>query len=148
MTMTTLALLAALLGADANDDARAKLQGTWVVESFVVQGQRIDEMAGSKIEFNGDKMIHTVGNKSSVGKFVLDVQKAPPRIDIITKGPTGGDSTSLGIFEVAEDALRIAGGVNSVEVGPQGQVLEKLAARPAKFDPQDCLLIVLKREEQ
>lgn len=147
MTVFALALVAAALTADPN--AAQQLQGVWEVQSFIAEGQRIDEMVGSTIEFAaGGKLIHRIGKQANEGRYVLNAAQEPMHLDMITKGPGGRESKSLGIFEIADDVLRIAGGVNTVDVSADGKVSEKLAERPTAFDPGKSLVITLKRVKE
>jgi uncharacterized protein (TIGR03067 family) len=149
MTVFALALVAASFAADPNAAAQQQLQGVWEVQSFIAEGQRIDEMVGSTIEFAaGGKLIHRVGKQANEGRYVLNAAQDPQHLDMITKGPGGRESKSLGIFEIADDVLRIAGGVNTVDVSADGKVSEKLAGRPAEFDPGKSLVITLKRVKE
>ena len=109
-----IAVLALLVRADKSIDGPAveelnKLQGTWNFVSFELDGVKLPEamLSGSKIIINGDTFKSITGGVTYLGTIRLDVAKNPKTIDLIfTEGPEKGN-TSLGIYEVAGDDLKI-----------------------------------------
>ena len=107
-----LALAAGLLVAAAPDDAKndlKKLDGTWVLASGENDGKKIsaDTLKTGQLTIDGDKHTVKVGDTTYKGTHKLDPTAKPKTIDIT---PTNGDNkgkTSLGIYDLDGDTLKI-----------------------------------------
>jgi len=146
-------LVFSLLGATEPPDKtevksdREKLQGTWTVVKYEVQGKEVPEGADAKqfqqdlkagkfaITFTGDEMTLKSGDNSRKGTFKLDAGQAPKWLDFTTPLLMGLDGiTEPGIYALEGDTLKICIG-------------EK---RPTKFETsKDArgMLLLLKREK-
>ena len=107
--------LAALASGSASQNASTtvdeldKLQGTWTFVSLEVEGAKLPEamLNGSKIIIKGDSFKSISAGITYEGIFKIDVSKTPKTLDLIfTDGPEKG-RTSLGIFDLVGDNLRI-----------------------------------------
>ncbi len=116
-----------------------KLEGEWVIESYIQGGQ--DHSA----TFGGGKMTRTIsGNRwttSSIGQvtqytFRIDPTKKPKTIDITMAGDGTQKQTFLCIYEVEGDTLKLC----------QAQAGQN---RPAKFEATNGndILTVAKRKK-
>jgi len=86
-----------------------KLQGTWIFVSLEVEGARLPDamLSGSKIIIKGDNFTSISAGVTYEGKMKIDLSKTPKTLDLIfTDGPDTG-RTSLGIYDLAGDSLRI-----------------------------------------
>jgi len=93
-----------------------QLQGTWVFDSLEVEGQKLPDpmYRGSTLEIEGDVFITRALEATYEGKLQLKPKTAPKTIDMIfTGGPEKG-KTSLGIYEVDGDTLKICLGFTGV----------------------------------
>jgi uncharacterized protein (TIGR03067 family) len=136
----TLPTAAFLLGAaGAKDDARGdheKLQGTWKVASAEDSGRKAPDEAvkNLKLVITKDKITYEFGGKTTKWSFKLDATKKPKWIDL-----TEGDRTTLGIYELEGDNLKIC--------LPEGRKGERSMAFESKPDSVNDILIILKREK-
>jgi len=124
-----------------------KLQGTWTIVKYEVQGKEVPEGANAKqfqqelkagkftITFTGDEMIFKSGDNSRKGTYKLDAAQTPKWLDLTTPLLMGLDGiTEPGIYALEGDTLKICIG-------------EK---RPTKFETsKDArgMLLLLKREK-
>jgi uncharacterized protein (TIGR03067 family) len=144
MSWTLLTLVACLLAADAKDgpvEAMAKeLQGTWVVESFLVEGMEVEAMHGTKMIFEGVRMTFHIQQEPKTSTIEVDASQSPAHIDTINKGSDGVEHRSLGIFEIKDDKLRIC---STRSPSVEGKGLN--SKRPTAIDPKQGVVAVLKR---
>ena len=130
-----------LLAADSKDEdiqkEIKKLNGTWVVTSFTMDGNKVpeDDVAKFKLVLEGKKYtLKQEDNVVSKGTTKIDPSKKPKTIDISPEGD-GEGSTWPGIYEIDGDSYKVcynAGGKD----------------RPAKFAAESGSgfnLIVFKR---
>jgi uncharacterized protein (TIGR03067 family) len=112
---TVLVLTAGLLLAagDGNEDPQdmeyARLEGTWQVVSLEVDGMKIpkETIKESKLIIKGKQFTMKEKIATYRGTFIIDPAKKPNTIDIkFTEGPEKGN-TSLGIYELDGDDLRL-----------------------------------------
>jgi uncharacterized protein (TIGR03067 family) len=90
-------------------DALEKLQGTWTFVALEVEGAKLPEamLIGSNIIIKGDTFKSISAGITYEGTIKIDVSKTPKTLDLIfTDGPEKG-TTSLGIYELVGDNLRI-----------------------------------------
>jgi uncharacterized protein (TIGR03067 family) len=121
-----IALVVAGIGqATATDED--KLQGTWIVESLEMNGEKMPEKElkeatkeGLSLIFQGDKMIfQEPGRRSSVPQrevFTLDPKASPRTIDAYSK--PNPKLVKKGIYEVDGDRLKLAFNKESPEKRP------------------------------
>jgi uncharacterized protein (TIGR03067 family) len=86
-----------------------KLQGTWNFVSLEVEGAKLPEamLSGSKIIIKGENFKSISAGITYEGKIQIDLSKMPNTLDLIfTDGPEKG-RTSLGIYELDGENLRI-----------------------------------------
>lgn len=117
--MTVLGILVlAVMGASgddtANEDAikkdRKRIEGTWKIVSFVINGNSSTDDAGKMIVVNGADgswNLTVDGQEIVQGTTTIDPSRKPKTIDIT---PTTGDDKGkiyLGIYEVADDTRKL-----------------------------------------
>ena len=86
-----------------------RLQGTWNFLSLEVEGAKLPDamLSGSKIIIKGDNFQSISAGVTYEGKIKIDPSKTPRALDLIfTDGPEKG-RTSLGIYDLTGDDLRI-----------------------------------------
>jgi uncharacterized protein (TIGR03067 family) len=142
-----------LVAADAPDEAvkkeKEKLKGTWVVESFQVGGMKLDKLKGMTYRFDGDKLfIKAPGQKEVEGAYRIDPSKDPKQLDIVTPRSDGGKATSLAVYALDGDELKVCSGLTTTTTDAKGKAVGKTGDRPARFDAKLGGLIVLKREKK
>ncbi len=125
--------------AGAEDDAKGdaeKVQGTWKVVSAEDSGRKApDEVTKNlKLVVTKDKITYTFGDKTTNWSYKLDATKKLKWIDL-----TEGDRTTLGIYELDGDNLKIC--------FPEGRKGERSTAFESKPDSVNDVLINLKREK-
>ena len=129
-----------LLGAaGANDDAKGdheKIQGTWKVVSAEDSGGKAPDEAikNLKLVVTKDKITYKFGDKPTEWSYKLEATKKPKWIDL-----TEGDQTTLGIYELEGDNLKIC--------FPEGRKGERSTAFESKPNSVNDILIILKREK-
>jgi uncharacterized protein (TIGR03067 family) len=114
----------------AEDAARdlEKLQGSWTIVSYTVDGKPTPDegLRGIRLEVKGNRSRFTLAGKTSQGTYHLDASKKPRELDItlVDEGPDKG-KRKLGIYEIDGDRLRIC-------LGPLGsdQRPKEFASRP------------------
>jgi uncharacterized protein (TIGR03067 family) len=119
---------------DLDDDARA-LQGAWVSVSFEGNGSVKDSRTVT-LNFEGERLLMKVDDKSFKLAYGLDVDSEPKRLDMITMQGGIEVSRNHGIYKLEGDRLTICHG------GPVRP--EKFEIRTDKFAVDT--LIVLKRK--
>jgi len=90
-----------------------RLQGNWNFVSLEVEGMKLPAQMfkGAKIIIKGDTFTSITGEATYSGTIKVDVTKQPKTIDLIfTEGPEKG-RTSLGIYELDGDSLKICLGL-------------------------------------
>jgi uncharacterized protein (TIGR03067 family) len=124
--------------ADAAGSDRAKLQGTWKLESLEVQGKSVTmrELTEARLVVKGDCYRFQLGKTKLELTYRLDPAKQPKAIDLtIAAGPNKG-KTFRGIYELDGDTFKIC---RHAEAGKE---------RPAAFvtaKDSDVLIVVWKR---
>jgi uncharacterized protein (TIGR03067 family) len=116
MTSYALLVLAAGLSLAADDNKKGpmdrdygKLEGTWKVVSLEVGGMKIppEAIKNSRLIIKGKEFTMKEMIATYRGNFVIDSSKKPKTIDIkFTGGPEKGN-TSLGIYELNGDELKL-----------------------------------------
>jgi uncharacterized protein (TIGR03067 family) len=110
-----------LTAGDGNQEPRdmdyAKFEGTWQVVSLEVDGMKIPQetIKESKLIIKGKEF--TMKEKIAIykGTFSIEPSKKPKTIDIkFTEGPEKGN-TSLGIYEIDGDDLKLCLSVTAKE---------------------------------
>jgi len=114
--MTPILIILTLLvfgyGGQQNDrpsDDLEKLQGTWVFLALEVEGAKLPDamLGGSKIIIRGDNFTSISAGVTYEGKIKIDRHATPKTLDLIfTDGPDKG-RTSLGIYDLDGDKLKI-----------------------------------------
>jgi uncharacterized protein (TIGR03067 family) len=87
---------------DAGKKELDKLQGTWKVATFDVDGKPAPQadVKDARFQIKGDKYTFKSADYSEEGNLKLDPAKAPPTIDLnITEGEDKG-KTQLGIYKI------------------------------------------------
>jgi uncharacterized protein (TIGR03067 family) len=124
--------------ADDKKTDKDKLQGTWVVTSVTIGGNKIDipKELGSTFTFKGDKMTahDPEKKKDEEGTFKIDEKKK----EIDLTGPSDKDPKVLetvpGLYSIDGDTLKMCFPIK----GPKGD-------RPKGFDDKECVVSELKR---
>jgi uncharacterized protein (TIGR03067 family) len=86
-----------------------KCQGTWVMDSLVVEGKDIPQanLKKTKLTIKGDKYTFVNVDVTNKGVYKVDPTKKPMTLDIVVaEGPDKGKTLS-GIYEVDGDSLKI-----------------------------------------
>jgi uncharacterized protein (TIGR03067 family) len=96
------------------DDAKKdvdQLQGTWKMESFVLDGKPVEKMKGATRTIDGEKLTITIGKDVyRKATFKIDSTKSPKWMDLsYTEGPDKG-KTRLGIYTLEGDTQKICYG--------------------------------------
>jgi uncharacterized protein (TIGR03067 family) len=109
-------VLAAGLSVAADDSKKeslemdyAKLEGTWRVVSLEVEGVKIPEetIKDSRLIIKGKEFTMKEKIATYRGSLIIDPSKKPTTIDLkFTEGPEKGN-TSLGIYELEGDDLKL-----------------------------------------
>ena len=101
----------------ALDMEYAKLEGTWQVVSLEVDGMMIpkETIKNSKLIIKSKEFTMKENIATYKGTFSIDPSKKPKTIDIkFTEGPENGN-TSLGIYELDGDDLKLCLSVTTKE---------------------------------
>src|SRR4051812_41363706 len=104
--LTAILSLAPARAGEATGDLR-KMQGDWVVESYLDDGKEraVAARKGLRLSVKGDRSIPKVGTTTLTGTYALDESKKPRAIDItLTGGPDKGKK-KLGIYAFKGDLL-------------------------------------------
>lgn len=105
-------LLAAVLGDENKNQENKKLEGTWSVTSVVRNRNELpaEQLKDLQTIFRDGRVAFKHGDTIlSEGTFQLDPDKMPRTIDLTTKDTNGKESTTLAIYDLTEDNLRICG---------------------------------------
>ncbi len=124
--------------ADDKKPDKDKLQGTWVLTSFSLEGKTVEALKDKEtlFTFKGDKVtMHDPDKKKDEeGSFKIDEKKK----EIDLTGPSEKDpkvnETTSAIYSLDGDTLKL--GLSSK--GPKGD-------RPKGFDDKECMIYTLKR---
>ena len=106
-------LVVAALPAEDDDGDKAKLKGTWNIVSFEIDGkkQRTDEELKKflvTIDADGKITVDLDGKTIVESTSKIDPTKTPKTLDqTFTKGGGGAGKTSLWIYELKDDTLKI-----------------------------------------
>ena len=110
-----------LTAGDGNQEPRdmdyAKFEGTWQVVSLEVDGMKIPQetIKNSKLIIKSKEFTMKENIATYKGTFSIDPSKKPKTIDIkFTEGPEKGN-TSLGIYEIDGDDLKLCLSVTAKE---------------------------------
>jgi uncharacterized protein (TIGR03067 family) len=105
-------LLTAVCGNEGTRQEGKVLEGRWSVKSVVrnrndLPAERLKDL---QAVFQDRRFMFQQGEKQlSKGTFRLDPSKTPRTIDLLTIDADGTEKTTLAIYELTEDALRICG---------------------------------------
>lgn len=120
---------------DPNKIDLDKLQGTWTVESGVLDGNPIEQFKGLKLIFSG-ATVTLVGQEERPLTVKLNAEKTPREIDVV-KGTDNGakaEPALVGIYKLDGDKFKVT------------LASEK---RPKKFhEKNDTMLLTFKREKK
>jgi uncharacterized protein (TIGR03067 family) len=137
LVIPALMLLAPPIG--AADDAKKvleKMQGDWAVVSIEDDGANLPEAEAAKysITIKDDKFVINGPDKKESMTIKLDPTKKPAEIDLLHDDPQKKGMKVLGIYELGDGALKIAG-------------RDKGDMRPTEFkSSKDVSVVVLKRK--
>lgn len=96
-------LLAGSLVAAAETDFE-KLQGKWIIESFLYNGNPVERMTEGIRQFKDDKYTLAPKNSDGIeGTFKLDPEKKPKEIDMVV-----GGRMLKGIYDLEGDTLKVS----------------------------------------
>lgn len=105
--LSTTCLVAYVLAGD--DQEFKKLNGTWLIVSGEMRGEKLPAEAFGKLELilkDGTYTVHAKG-KADIGTCRVDPKKKPKELDLIgTDGPNKG-RTMLCIYELKDDTLTV-----------------------------------------
>jgi uncharacterized protein (TIGR03067 family) len=111
-------LLAAAHGNENTIQQSKKLEGSWSVTSAVRNRNELpaERLANVQAIFRDGRFAFTQGDKAlTEGTFQIDPAKTPRTIDLTTIDANGNEKTTLAIYDLAEDMLRICGAQPGVE---------------------------------
>jgi uncharacterized protein (TIGR03067 family) len=123
---------------DAKKDTD-KLQGTWVVQSLERGGQADPNSKGDTLTIQGDKFTVKMKNGEMKGTIKFDPDKTPKQLQFMVTEGQGQAGTSLGIYALEGDELKLCLG----QIGGT----ERPKALASK-EGENHLFIVLKRGKQ
>ena len=95
------------------DSARAEegddLTGEWEVVAFLAEGQEFPKGKSpiAKLVFDNKKLTMTGEQKAKEFSYKLDAAKKPKHIDLIALSGPFKDKTSLAIYELSGDTLKL-----------------------------------------
>ena len=120
-----------LIAADEGKDKAAKegtkLEGSWTITSVVRNDNPLpeDRLKDARIVFQGKTFTHKQGEKTlAKGTFRLDPGEKLGVIDLVVTDGEEKEETTLGIYELEGDVLRICGARPGQE-------------RPTEFETRD-----------
>jgi uncharacterized protein (TIGR03067 family) len=125
------------IAAPGPKDAKAdppKIEGNWVLESYVLGGKEVDREKGVVFKFADGRL--TVGTEPEM-TYLLDPKADPPRVDLFAG--KGKQKSILGIYKFKGETLVICFPHNGD------------AGRPTKFESPDgtnIVLLTLNREKK
>lgn len=120
-TLAALMLLAAPLAADDAADLKA-LAGTWIAESFEIEGADMTEnFKNLTLTIDGKNYTVTVGELKDVGTLKIDSSKTPKTMDVTGTEGTNKGRTYVCIYELKDGKLTICYSMDDKN-------------RPAKFE--------------
>lgn len=101
-----------LLGKRTKQKDWQRLQGTWKVMDFVVNGQVMDREVSNKITFlfHGDKLTTSTPSELGTGReysFKIDPSTNPKVIDLTILKGAFKDQTTPAIYELNSDELKL-----------------------------------------
>lgn len=122
MSLFVLLVVAVPLPEDKKpDDDKAKLQGTWTVVAFEIDGKASELSSVSSITIAGDKLtVVSVKNDlkdAGPATFKLDATKKPPQFDVI---PDGEKYTLKYLYRLDGDTLKLYGARGDSDDRPKG----------------------------
>jgi uncharacterized protein (TIGR03067 family) len=91
------------------EDARDKLKGTWTLVAMERDGQQApeDEVKGTSLTFEGDKLTLKQRGDTKTGTYKIDASQKPPHLDVT---PDDGDKKTMKmIYHLDGDTLKIYG---------------------------------------
>lgn len=104
VSLSLLAVIAALPAGVCRAADQDELQGKWIVQSFEFNGAPVETMLQAVREFQGDKYTLTsASGETFSGTIKLDESQTPRHIDLVMP-----DRTLKGIYSIEGDALKIA----------------------------------------
>jgi uncharacterized protein (TIGR03067 family) len=110
-------------------DERKKLEGTWrFVGPSAKDGSKDDQRAAMRVVFRGDSIAFVAEGKKAKaqGAYQIDPSKNPKTMDI-TVDTNGKNSTTLAIYELSGDTLKLCHflGASSSKERPQEFAADK-----------------------
>jgi len=112
VVLAAFVLLAADRGNENTIQESKKLEGAWSVTSAVRNRNELpaEKRNGLQVIFRDGRFAFKQGDKAlAEGTFRLDPAAAPRTIDLTTIDANGNEKTTLAIYDLTEDALRICG---------------------------------------
>jgi uncharacterized protein (TIGR03067 family) len=108
-SLAVLLLAPALLRADDAPKGDKDLEGAWQETVTVLDGKELKTPSEEKGELiiQGDMATVKYPDRTDSDKFKIDATKTPKAIDITVIEGSGKGTTSLGVYEVKGDELRI-----------------------------------------
>jgi uncharacterized protein (TIGR03067 family) len=109
MLASTLVLMAADDPKDAVQKEYDRFEGTWVMESFTVDGTPtpIENFANFRMTLKGEKFSTISEEGKTDGTYKIDPTKTPKTIDITFKGGPLDGMTMLGVYELEGDTYKV-----------------------------------------
>jgi uncharacterized protein (TIGR03067 family) len=141
-----------LVAADPMDELKkekAKLKGTWVVQSFETDGKQVDELKGMMFVFNGNEFTSkALYQVSANGTYKLNPSKKLKEIDLVVDRGGGLKTTTRAVYTCEGDELKIYAAVSEVGRDARGRVVDKPGERPKATDGKAGAVITLTREKK
>lgn len=115
-------------------DDKAKLQGTWTVEAFEIDGKKLPatDIPLKSLIFEAGKLTVKRVDDTKSTTFKLNAAQKPPQIDIT---PDGADMVVKFLYQLDGDTLKLYGPKNDTD------------DRPASYEAAP-LIVTLKREKK
>jgi uncharacterized protein (TIGR03067 family) len=111
------AVVALGIAADKKDDAvkaeQKSIEGSWALESGVVNGNKVpdNQVKDYRMIRKGDQATFQRGKETIHGTHTIDPTAKPKTVDITPKDGPNKDKTLLGIYELKGDTLKMCYGM-------------------------------------
>jgi uncharacterized protein (TIGR03067 family) len=98
----------------STDGDKDKLQGTWAVESMVVDGKEVaaELIKGMKYVFSADRVTVTVGTIDDHGTYTINSGNTPKTLDIVSVNAKNKPSRCIYTFEGEKLKIALGDGGN------------------------------------
>ena len=117
-------LLLLLVSQDAGDDRikqdLKRMQGTWTMAGLEVDGKDVPaaKLEGTVLTVKDDRYAVKVKDRVIECVLRLDPSKDPKAVDMVFAEPGGGEKVLKGIYQVENDTLKIARGLDAKQERP------------------------------